>query len=81
MRAEDLVVSTRIADEILKTLECMPESMQRSVLEYATALHAGVRPPADDELAAFRGTITHAEAEEMWALIQDNCRRVEPDGW
>jgi len=66
-----------------------PDSLSRGTARaFRDALAAG-RLPSDeksagvpgDALEPFFGIWTPEEGAEMWKAIEEECRRVDPDGW
>lgn len=71
-----------LEEEINERLKHLRPEQRKQVLEYTRALgkeRGGNRLKA--ELPRFRHTFTAEEAQEIKRIIEEDCERVDPDGW
>ena len=76
------MVDTFVQAELLKQLEQLPVAMQHRVLIYARSLAKPLpRGTPGRELLRFAGIMTPEEGEEFLRGIEEDCERIEPNGW
>jgi hypothetical protein len=71
-----------VRSELLKQLDQLPPAKQDEVLQFARSLaESQPRGVPGDQLLRFAGTMTHEEAQEFLKSIEEDCEKIEPDGW
>ena len=71
-----------VSEEVLEALRRLGDTQQRRVVEYAQSLSdfPHEASPAED-LTAFAGAWSEAEASEIAAAIEEGCERTNLDAW
>ena len=77
------MVDKNVHAELVKTLDQMPLSLQKRVLEFAATLQGKKLPPGTPgrELLKFAGTISPEDCVLMEQAIEEGCEQVDLDGW
>jgi hypothetical protein len=75
------MIDTEVQTELLKQLEELSVSNQLSVLEFARSLRQPLRGTPGKEFLELCGTLPAADAEEMMRAIEEDCERIDLDGW
>jgi hypothetical protein len=77
------MVDKAVHDELVKTLDGMPITLQRQVLNFASSLQKTKLPRGTPgrELVKFAGCISPEDGEEMLKAIEEGCKRIDVDGW
>ncbi len=58
-----------------------PAGTARAFRDALAAGHLRPARAAGEDLKPFFGIWTPEEGAEMWKAIEEECRRVDPDGW
>jgi hypothetical protein len=75
------MVSNRITQELHAALERLSERQQDRVVEFARSL-ATLPPGAPGaSLLRFAGAISAEDAAAMKRAIEEECERIDPNGW
>lgn len=77
------MTEANIQEELMKELGQLPLDRQRQVLDFARTL-ARERPPASGPVRHFldlAGTLDPEDADEMLRAVEEDCERIDPDGW
>ncbi|MFN0172806.1 MAG: hypothetical protein ACKV22_41020 [Bryobacteraceae bacterium] len=71
-----------LRQEIAMRVESLPHEMQQQVLQFVTLL-AAPSPKGEEgaKLRQFASTLDPLSAEQMRQAIEDDCERVDADGW
>jgi hypothetical protein len=76
------MASSPIAEQILREVEQLPLDLQQRVLHFIQALAlARPRGTPGKELLRFSGVISREDADLMKQAIEEECERIDPDGW
>jgi ERCC4-type nuclease len=76
------VSMSALEEEITERLKNLSPEKREQVLEYTRSLGDAPRRNAlKSELWRFRNTFSPEEAEEIKRVIEEECERVDPDGW
>jgi hypothetical protein len=76
------MIEPGLREELLEQVSRLPYDKQRQVLEFAAALsHTMVRGMPGSRLLKLAGTLPPEDAEEMCRAIEEDCERIDPDGW
>ncbi|MDG2992404.1 hypothetical protein L3556_15910 [Candidatus Synechococcus calcipolaris G9] len=71
-----------IINEVIKQLEVMPQHLQQQVLEFTQALATSeVRGTPGQQLLCFAGSIPPEDLQLMREAIEQDCERIDIDGW
>jgi len=69
-----------LTNELVSTVEQLPEDKQRAVLEYAR----GLSKELTDRNARLRdlfGSISPEDGETMLRVIEEECERIDAESW
>lgn len=73
---------TAIKLQIAKRLEKLPIKLQKKVLDFTEALVSSTQKGVKGKhLLKFSGMITEADADNMIQAIEENCEKVDVNGW
>ncbi len=76
------MIAQTLEAEIRKQLNQLPPEQQRKVLEFARSLvTAQIRGVPGKDLLHFAGTIDTDDLTSMKQAIEDECEKVDQDGW
>lgn len=71
-----------IIEQIISRLDRMTPEQQKLVLNYASGLGLPRGMPGDELIALMdRIQIDPADLAEMEKAIEEECERIDPDGW
>lgn len=74
-------MSPKLKEELLKEMARLSPEEQQSVLAYAKSLPTGLQGKAGKDMARFAGAIEPADLEEMSAVIEESCERIDKSEW
>lgn len=76
------MVLPSIRSELLEEMGKLAGEDQRRVLDFARALaRTQLQGTPGRELLRFSGVISSEDADHMNAVIEEECERIDPDGW
>ena len=81
------MVNSAIQAELMKQLERLSEAQQQQLLGYARALMSApdTQPAASTtstrSVMHLFGVLSPKEAEKMRNDIEEDCERIDPNGW
>jgi hypothetical protein len=71
----------KIKEELLASLEDLPEERQLQVLSFARSLNAVPRGVPGKDLLRFAGALDDQSAREITDAIEEGCERVDLGEW
>lgn len=75
-------MNTAIADEVVEYLKVLPQHLQRRVLNLARVLaKTNIKGTPGLDLIGFAGAIPADDLQLMRDAIQQDCERIDVDGW
>ncbi len=75
-------MSISIIDEVVEQLKIMPQPLQRQVLDFVRSLvKVDVRGTPGQQLLRFAGSIPSDDLQLMREAIEQDCERIDVDGW
>ena len=76
------MIERTVQQELLKHMSRLPSHEQRRVVEFAAALsHAAKQGVPASKLLELAGTLPSEDADEMRRAIEEDCERVDRNGW
>ncbi len=73
---------TPVIDMVIEQMKTLPTELQWRVLEFTRALAISTpRGTPGRDLLRFVGTIPKESAELMRQAIEEDCERIDVDGW
>jgi hypothetical protein len=76
------MIEPGLREELLEHVSKLPCDKQRQVLEFAAASsQAAVRGMPASRLLKLAGTLPPEDAEEMLRATEEDCERIDPNGW
>jgi hypothetical protein len=78
------MLNPALEHELLEELHRLNDEQQRRVLAFARELAGATTPrgvPAEQVFRAAEGLFTKEEVAEMMAAIEEDCERIDYDGW
>ena len=76
------MIQRSVSDELIETLKRLGDREQRRVLDYARSISE--QPPRGtraEDLKAYLGSWTEADASKIEAAIEEACEQVNLDAW
>ncbi len=75
--------AAEIHHELLQEIDHLRPDQQERVLKFARRLTVSKFPEglSWDEMKKYRGIISQEEAEAMKKAIEEECERIDPEGW
>jgi hypothetical protein len=72
-----------VIEEVIKTLEILPNEEQREVLAFVQGLAVRHRRPQKSPmlLLEIAGTMDPDHVDKMMAAIDEECERIDPNEW
>ncbi len=77
-------MSSLIIDQVVKQLSNMPDELQQKVLDFSHSLMSSrsqLQGKPIENLLQFVGTISVEDLEIMRQVIEEDCGKVDVDGW
>ena len=76
-------MSASVVDEILSIVSGLDSDAQLRVLRLVSSLKdtSAKQNRTREILLKQAGSMSKEDAEEMWRVIERDCRRIEPDEW
>lgn len=75
-------MDTDLREQLLEQVTVLPPRLQWRVLEYARSLATPLpKGTPGRDLEKFAGTISHEDAAEMMAAIEEACETIDEDSW
>lgn len=78
---EFFTMSPKLREELLKEMARLSQEEQERVLAFAKTLTAGPAGKAGKDIARFAGTVDLADLEQMAAVIEEDCERIDKSEW
>lgn len=77
-----MTMASSLRDNLIREIDRLPPKAQGRVLEFVRSLGDNeLRGTPGTELARFAGTLSEADAAEMLAAVEDDCRQVDHERW
>ena len=75
-------MNTAIADEVVEYLKVLPQHLQQRVLNIVRGLaKTSIKGTPGIKLIRFTGSIPAEDLQLMYDAIQQDCERIDIDGW
>ena len=75
------MVDTTVHSQLLEQLDKLPLPKQQRVVEFAKSLTEPVPSASGRDFLELCGILPPEDAEEMRRTIEEECERIDPDGW
>ena len=82
MQGMDRRTNDRIVEQVVEELRRLPHQAQQRVLDFTRGLSAATpRGASGADLLRFAGSISVQDADDMRAVIEEGCERIDESGW
>jgi len=77
------IMDTTLEETLTAKVRTLTPTQQRYVLSIVESLGPTVTPPgiSGPEALQFVGLFSKEDADEMMRVIEEDCERIDPDGW
>ena len=76
------MIERTLQQELLEHMSRLPSDKQRRVVEFAAALsHTSEQGVPASKLLELAGTLPPEDADEMRRAIEEDCERIDRNGW